>query len=252
LKIGIIGLGKVGRTIYKSLSLFHENIKGFDIDPNVSRNTFLDVLDTDIVFFALPTPLGDNKRLNCSLISNYLKAFEEKQYKGLIIIKSTLSLGFLKNIEGKCLRVVYSPEFLHEKTSIQDFINPKFIITSGSKEDCLWLKKVFYWIPPEKFYRTDDRTVELIKLTMNAFAATKISFVNEIERICSIHGADVTAVMKFLRMDGRCANEYSYPLKGPFKGRCLPKDLQELMNTTKDTYLLEAVHKVNERRKKYV
>jgi len=81
---------------------------------------------------------------------------------------------------------------------------------------------------------------------MNAFAATKISFVNEVKRICSDFDVDPKIVMKVVVCEGRMAPEYSDPTKGPFGGKCLPKDLMELIKCSNKSILLKAVMKVNE------
>jgi UDPglucose 6-dehydrogenase len=252
MKIGVIGLGVVGSTIAKALQSDHK-IVGYDIDPKKSKNSVEEVIKSDVIFLALPTPLK-NGRLDSELVMKYLKKLEKVKFSGLVVIKSTLPVGFMEKARKLNLRIGYSPEFLHAKTALRDFISPEFILFSGSSfEDYKEFSRIFYWYPAlNRIYRVDDKTAELTKLVMNAFASTKISFVNEIERICSIHNANVVDIMKFLRMDKRCADEYSYPLRGPYEGVCLPKDLQELISSTKDTYLLKAVHKVNERRKKYV
>ena len=250
MKIGIIGLGVVGTSIYKGLKDYHE-VVGYDINPKRSKNLLKEVMEANVIFLVLSTPLK-NGRLNGSLIMEYLEKFEKEKFGGLVVIKSTLPIGFMDKARKLNLRIGYSPEFLHAKKALNEFLNPTFILFSGSLEDYGVYLQVFYWSTVlNRVYRVDDKVAELTKLVMNAFASTKISFVNEIERICSIHGANVFDVMGFLRMDKRCADEYSYPLKGPYKGRCLPKDLQELINSTKDTHLLKAVHKVNGRKRRH-
>lgn len=246
MKIGIIGLGVVGSTIYTGLEKFHE-IKGYDIDSKRSKNSFKEIIDTEVIFLALPTPLKDG-RLDCSLIMEYLKKLEKNNFSGLIVIKSTLHIGFMEKARELNLRIGYSPEFLHVKNALNDFLNPTFVLFSGNLEDYILFIQIFWDSIISKIHRVDDKVAELTKLVMNSFAATKISFINEIERICLIHGVNAFDVLWFLRTDKRCASEYSYT-KGHFEGRCLPKDLQELINSTEDTFLLEAVHKVNERKK---
>jgi hypothetical protein len=70
-----------------------------------------------------------------------------------------------------------------------------------------------------------------------------------IERICKTHRADEEKVMEILRLDKRCGTEYAYPNRRPYAGRCLPKDIAELKNSTRRTYLLDAVERVNKRAK---
>ena len=251
MKIGIIGLGTVGKTIYKVMSLFHEEVFGYDSNNLVSRNTIDEVLKSEVIFLALPTPTNKYGRLDSSLIIKYLDLLRSKKYSGMIIIKSTLPLGFFKTGRKYRLRILYSPEFLHEKTALADFLDPKIIVCSGSEEDFIEYITILYWIyPTNKFYKVGDRTAEITKLAMNAFAATKISFVNEVERICKLNGADCEMVMELLRKDGRCSPEYSYPNKGPYSGKCLEKDTSELRHSTPNTFLLEGVIKTNELTKK--
>jgi UDPglucose 6-dehydrogenase len=250
MKIGVIGLGVVGGSLYKVLKDFHSDVKGYDVDPEKNIDKLSEIFETDVVFLALPTPLGSEGRLNTSLLTEYLKKLDEKSYKGLVVIKSTLTVGYFRKVKGCNLRILYNPEFAHEKTAKEEMCNPPYLLCSGFERDIEEYKLVFYWVPVERFHIADDLTTEITKLAMNAFAATKISFVNEIERICKIHGADERKVMEILRLDKRCGSEYAYPNRGPYGGFCLPKDIAELRNSTPDSILLGAVEEVNERAKK--
>jgi UDPglucose 6-dehydrogenase len=251
MKIGVIGLGAVGEALYGVMKTFHHHVKGYDSNPSRTKNTLEEVFQTEMIIIALPTPLNGKGRLDASLVTEYLEKLETQNYEGLVAIKSTLPLGYLKTARKYGVRILYSPEFVHQNTAKEEMVDPPYVIASGSEQDFQEYVKAFHWVPAEKFHLLDDRTAEMSKLAMNAFAATKISFVNEIERICKIHGADEEKVMEILRMDRRCGPEYSYPNRGPFKGNCLPKDLSELKNSTPNTPLLDAVEKVNKRTKRY-
>jgi nucleotide sugar dehydrogenase len=250
MRIGIVGLGVVGRAIYKVIGLFHDEVRGYDIDAEKTRNTLDELFETDAIFLCLPTSLNDRSRLDTSTVTAYLTQLQMHSYQGLVIIKSTLPLNYLKTARRYDLRILYCPEFSHEKTVIEEVIRAAYVVMSGSEEDCSEYKKILYWIPAERFQAVDDRTAEMVKLAMNAFACTKVSFVNETERICRIQGADVEKVMEMLRLDGRCAPAYSYPNKGAYEGKCLGKDIQDLINSTRSTFL-EAVEKVNIRTRLY-
>ncbi len=80
---------------------------------------------------------------------------------------------------------------------------------------------------------------------MNAYASTKISFANEIKRICEDVDIDPRPVMETLVLEGRAAAAYTDPMKGAFGGACLPKDLDELIHSTPKSILLKAVREVN-------
>ena len=251
MKIGIVGMGTLGSTIFKIMSVFYEDVQSYDLDQKkCTSRLFKNILDSNVIFICLPTPVNERGRLDSTFITQYLEILKNNSYKGLIVIKSTLPLGFFKTARKCKLRILYSPEFLHENKALAEFLDPKFVVCSGSEEDFIEYINVLYWVPTNRFSKVGDRTAEISKLAMNAFAATKISFVNEVERICKLNGADIEMVMEFLRKDGRCAPEYSHPNRGPYGGKCLEKDTSELRHCTPNTFLLEGVIKTNERTKR--
>jgi len=247
MKIGVIGLGIVGETILHVMKFFHDEVKGYD--KYKPSDLFVDICDTDIIFVAVPTN-DKNGRLDCSMVIDVLEKLEANPYSGVICIKSTVGVGFLDKARKFNLRIVYMPEFLHERTRLADFVSANYFVMSGKKEDLNRVKEALFWVDDDKFFIVDDRTAEIVKLAMNAFAATKISFVNEIKKICDKVGADAKIVMEILRKDKRCGGEYTDPARGPYRGKCLPKDTRELMNCTKVSVLLKAVEEVNERTKR--
>lgn len=245
LKIGVIGLGVVGETIFEALKFYHKKVVGYDkFKPS---DTFEEVTEANVIFIALPT-IQKGKRLDNSLIRGTLKKLEKREYPGVVVIKSTLALDFAKEIEKLNLRIVIMPEFLHERVRLQDFVRPNLVVIAGKEDDVnLIMNRVFYWLEENiPVFHVDYLTAVMTKLVMNAFAATKISFANEVRRICSCLGIDPKLVMKILVSDSRASPEYTDPTKGPFGGKCLPKDLQELMNCSDKSILLKAVKEVNE------
>ena len=175
-----------------------------------------------------------------------LHLIEDANYKGVVVLKSTLRVGFFKTLKTT-LRVVYNPEFLHEKDRWNEFEDPYFVILAGHSHDIHIVKQPYCWIPPSKFEIVTLQEAEMTKLIMNAFATTKISFWNQMKIICDKDNVDVTRIRDILRKDtSRWADEYTDPLKGPYGGTCLPKDTQELINAFECTPLLEAVEEINE------
>jgi len=243
--IGIIGVGAVGGTIYRAMRLYYEDVRGYDVLPERSHNSLDEVLACDVVFLCVPTTSGPDGRLDTDDVSRSLQRLVERKYHGLLVVKSTLPVGFFDGAAYD-LDIVFSPEFLFAWRAIQDFIDPPFVIASGASAE--QLRDVLYWIPRERFYVVSHDTAILTKLVMNAFAATKISFVNEVEGLCDRHGVNPITVMRFLRLEGRCAEPYSHPRRGAFGGTCLPKDLMEVLTVTMSK-LLQAVWDVNERTK---
>ena len=72
MRIGVIGLGVVGQALFETMKMFHEDVKGFDIDPSKALNSFEEVLQTDVAFLALPTP--PNGSTNAELLRLTRKA----------------------------------------------------------------------------------------------------------------------------------------------------------------------------------
>ena len=243
MKIGIIGMGKVGKTVYDVL-MKHHSVRGYDKFKPSDR--FGDALDSEVVFVAVPTPMGKDDRLDCSIMYDVIQLIESSGYKGVVVLKSTLKVGFFKNLKTD-LRVVYNPEFLHEKNRWNEFEDPYFVVLAGKSGDIETVKKVYCWLPPCKFEIVSLEEAEMIKLIMNAFATTKISFWNQMKMICDKRNVDVCRIRNILRKDiSRWSDEYTDPLKGPYGGACLPKDTQELINAFENTPLLEAVEQVND------
>ena len=219
-------------------------------DVKVRKNWLTNLIDCDVSFICVPTPLKRN-RLDCSLITEYIFKLQSMQKMvSTIAVKSTVKLGFFNSFAVNHLgNVVYNPEFLHVKTRFTEIIDPVYVVLAGNSNFHIQqLKKVYCWIPKEKFEVVSFENAELLKLVMNGYASTKISFWNEIRRICECYGGDVLRIRDLLRKDvSRWTDEYTDPFKGAYGGECLPKDINELMNSIPDSILLKAVDTVNEK-----
>src|SRR5690606_15954807 len=109
------------------------------------------------------------------------------------------------------------------------------------------------------FQRTSDRIIfmtvrsaEMTKYAANAMLATRISFMNEIARLCEEVGADVDHVRRGIGSDPRIGPKFLFPGIG-FGGSCFPKDVRALMDTGvkngQEMDILKAVFAVNEKQK---
>lgn len=243
-KLGVIGIGSVGRAVLKGLDYFY-NCVGYDI---VGDYRWEDVLDTDAVFICVPTPEDVNGRLDCTEVDDVLARLSQDNYGGLIVIKSTVRVGYMEEAETEfsSLRLVYMPEFLRERSSFVWFVNPDRLVVSGHESDMDEALSYFDWVEDAEILRLDHRSAEIGKLAHNAFIATKVSFTNEIERICTELGADPTAVMNIIIADRRVkSKDHLRPFLGHYGGKCVPKDIRELLHASSQATLLSAVETVN-------
>ncbi|MFT7590354.1 MAG: UDPglucose 6-dehydrogenase, partial [bacterium] len=99
------------------------------------------------------------------------------------------------------------------------------------------------------------KSAELTKYAANSFLATKITFMNEIARVCELVGADVDKVRKGIGTDTRIGNRFLFPGIG-YGGSCFPKDVKALVRSSAevnyDFKILNAVEEVNESQKTYL
>jgi GDP-mannose 6-dehydrogenase len=123
----------------------------------------------------------------------------------------------------------FIPEFLREGSAISDFLSPtRFIIGSRNSEEA----SAFLNLRPELSNVThivDTSTAEMLKTVENAWHATKITFANEVSRVCNSYDIDASQLMEILIKDNKQNISPSYLRPGfAFGGSCLPKDLRSL------------------------
>jgi UDPglucose 6-dehydrogenase len=134
-------------------------------------------------------------------------------------------------------------------------MKPDRVVLGGDNAEALESVKELY----EPFVRTgnpilvmDSRSAEMSKYAANAMLATKISFINEISRLCETRGADIGEVRRAIALDRRIGPHFIFPGVG-YGGSCFPKDIRALISMGRDEpemVLLKAVEQVNERQKR--
>ncbi|MCU1559965.1 UDP-glucose/GDP-mannose dehydrogenase family protein [Mycetocola sp.] len=155
----------------------------------------------------------------------------------LIIGKSTVPVGTAARLSdlfariapvGDQVKVAWNPEFLREGFAVEDSLRPDRIVagTSSTESDAI-LRAVYADIlaTGTPYITTDVATAELVKVSANAFLATKISFINAIAEVCDAVGADVLTLADALGYDTRIGRRFLSPGLG-FGGGCLGKDLR--------------------------
>jgi len=238
MNVGLIGNGFVGNAIYHNLKSYNDFLI---YDKDHTRSTAVHIREvchrTKIIFVALPTPTYPNGRCDLSIILNVMAQIAYWYDDNIVILKSTVPPGTcesIKNIHNK-LRIVFSPEFLTEKNSIEDFKNCNRVIFGGDEADIEPCEQLFRKSFPEKDYlRTDWQTAEMVKYFLNTFLATKVSFANEMWGICERVGVSYDEMLRLALYDKRLTKTH-FLVPGPdgdhgFGGTCFPKDLKALIN----------------------
>lgn len=158
----------------------------------------------------------------------------------VIVGKSTVPVGTAAEL-GRRVRamadvdveVAWNPEFLREGFAIEDTLRPDRIVLGVQPDSTRAEKAVRELYAPMleaqiPFLVTDLQTAELVKVSANAFLATKISFINAISEICEAADADVTVLADALGYDPRIGRRFLNAGLG-FGGGCLPKDIRAFM-----------------------
>ena len=297
MKIAVIGLGFVGLTLSSVLASKGITTVGIDLDKEkcskiekgiptffepdlkkilkkaLKKNLLItdklsSINNCDFIFIAVGTPQKKNGEIDLSFIKTVVrsvgKIISENKNKPIILIKSTVVPGTMKNIilpllennskkkAGRDFGLISNPEFLQESRAIQDTIKPHVVVLGGYKTK--FMKKT------EKFFSrfnqnvpiiiTNHQTAEMIKYANNSFLTTKISFINQIANICqAIPNTNIDDIAAAIGLDPRIGNMFLNAGPG-YGGSCLSKDMNALINFSDNVginpTLLNAVEKINQ------
>jgi len=212
----------------------------------------------DFVFIAVGTPPGRRGEADLVYVKQAAKGIAGAMKKSVTIVnKSTVPIGtgnIVARIVGENLRdeipfhVVSNPEFLREGSAIHDFMNPDRLVFGSHDEPAARAVAALYSKLDTRILVTDLHTAEMIKYASNAFLATRISFINEMARICERVDADVKVVSEGMGMDRRIGPLFLDAGIG-YGGSCFPKDVKALARMAETMgyhpELLDAVMEIN-------
>jgi UDPglucose 6-dehydrogenase len=221
------------------------------------------VRDAAVIMLALPTPPGEDGSADLKYILGVAEELGKilKEYK-VIVDKSTVPVGTAEKVRAAIAKnatvefdVVSNPEFLREGVAVDDFMKPDRVVIGTTSEKAKKLMNDLY----APFVRQgnplifmDEKSAELTKYAANSFLATKITFMNEIARLCELLGADVDHVRRGMGTDERIGRRFLFPGIG-YGGSCFPKDVQALGKSANEVdyqfRILDAVMEVNEKQK---
>lgn len=235
-KIGVIGLGVVGKQIYNWLKKKKVPALGYDKFKNIGK--IEEIRETDIIFLCLPTPFKENRGADLSALKENLNFFKDLKDK-IFVIKSTVppktTEAFQKTFKNHYFLI--NPEFLREADPLATFLYPDLQIIGYTKKSKKYASLILKLLPNGKYNAVIPATeAEVIKYTVNAFLATKVIFANQIYDLCSKIGADYETVRRVIEHEariGRSHLEIFHQGYRGFGGKCLPKDLENLIHFCK-------------------
>ena len=276
----------------RSLRNGHINIYEPGLEPLVKRNqqaerlTFTTDLTTavqqaTVVFIAVGTPRHEDGSADICYVMEAARSIGAAITDYTVIInKSTVPVGTVARIRSavsdsttKPFSVVSNPEFLKQGDAINDFMHPDRIVIGVDDDRARGYMRELYapittaqwpsgrpggqesWGSDPLLLEMDCASAELCKYAANGMLATRISFMNEMARVCDCVGADVDQVRRAMGADRRIGPEFLRPGLG-YGGSCFPKDVAALVSVAaaKDYNfrILRAVERVNNRQKRFL
>lgn len=225
--------------------------------------------DADVHFVAVGTPqVADGDAADMRFVDAAFASLLDHVKPGdLIVGKSTVPVGtaarLAELIAGKQPDAIlaWNPEFLREGFAVKDTVSPDRLVYGvpggepGERAvrllDEVYASAVAAGTP---VIVTDYATAELVKVSANAFLATKISFINAMAEIAEVTGADVTKLADAIGHDARIGRRFLNAGVG-FGGGCLPKDIRAFSARARElgrgeaVQFLDEVDKINLRRR---
>lgn len=198
-----------------------------------------DVAGSEVHFLAVGTPQGADGAADLRYVDAAVAALLPHVGAGQLVVgKSTVPVGTAARLADDLAAaepdatLVWNPEFLREGFAVQDTISPDRIVygvpdgVEGERAvevlDDVYAAALAAGTPR---LVVDRATAELVKVSANAFLATKISFINAMAEIAEVTGADVTALADAIGLDARIGRRFLNAGLG-FGGGCLPKDIR--------------------------
>lgn len=227
MKIGVLGKGVVGTAVYEGVRYLGHEASFFD--PAYADSKFEDILDTDVVFIAVPTDQAADGSCDTSIVESVIKELSDNGYKGLAAIKSTIEPGTCRKLQAQWpnVKLCSVPEFLRARSALADFLynHDMLVIGSDRPEDYAIIREVHGNLP-ERVAEVNPTEAELIKYFNNVHHAMSVTFANIMYEVSKALDSNYDRIFDTITQRA-CFNpaylRCNENIRG-FGGHCLPKD----------------------------
>jgi len=250
--VGVIGLGVVGTAVRH----YFEDVKRQEVlvyDPYKRLGSRREINEAGLVFVCVPTPYQAGDGFDDSAVAESLALLEGSK---TVVIKSTVLPGttaaYQQRYPQHC--VFFNPEFLRERSAIEDFLRPDRQIVGCCDAQAAQGRALLDLLPRAPYEAVlPAASAELIKYATNAFLALKVVFANEMFDLSEALGLDYEDLKQGIAADPRIGPSHLEVHDGGYRGydgKCLPKDALALIDLASELAsplrLVETAHAVNQ------
>ncbi len=263
--VGQIGYGFIGNAVVELFRPHVSEVLVYDkaaeaigpYDPyvNVIVGSIEQVVaSAEVIFVAVPTPMKPSGECHTGIVESVLQEIQNVAINigrhldsFVVVLKSTVPPGFTKRMQDRyALRLLFSPEFLTEASSVKDFQTTNRVILGGDLEDARVVFKYFEGVWPDRQLATfidhpdgpvqvihcESEVAEMVKLSTNVHLTARVMISNELYLICDRLGIPYDDVKVLTQLDRRIGLSHMN-VPGPdgrkaYGGSCFVKDVQSL------------------------